>query len=72
MVFVMSNNKTLGKDIKIGFKDIHCKYPAGVAEKKFLDSIAAVDLTPYSVVILKNYGWTLISPEYLYSSLIGY
>ena len=71
MVFLMSNNKKLGKDIKIGFKDISCKYPAGVLGNQNLDSIGAVDLTRYSLEKLKNYGWTLISPEYLYTSLLA-
>jgi len=72
MVFLMSNSNSLGKDIKIGFKDTHCRYPKGVLDDQKLNSIGAVDLTHYSVNQLKNYGWILISPEYLYASLLGF
>jgi 4-amino-4-deoxy-L-arabinose transferase-like glycosyltransferase len=72
MVFLMSNDKSLGKDVKIGFKDTHCKYPERVAEDKKLDVIGAVDLTSYSTRQLSDYGWRLISPEYLYTSLLDY
>ena len=71
MVFLMSNNKGLGGDIKIGFKDIACRYPSGVLGKQKLEAVGAVDLTRYSLEQLKNYGWTLISPEYLYTSLLA-
>jgi 4-amino-4-deoxy-L-arabinose transferase-like glycosyltransferase len=72
MVFLMNNNKNLGKDVKIGFKDTHCVYPEGVTKDKKLDAIGAVNLTAYSVLQLKSSGWTLISPEYLYTSLLAY
>jgi len=72
VVFLMSNNNLLGEDIKIGFRDSHCRYPGRVADDHKLDAIGAVDLTFYSVDRLKNYGWQLISPEYLYTSLLGY
>lgn len=72
MVFLMSNNNKLGQEIKIGFKDTHCRYPGRVAEDKKLDVIGAVDLTSYSIKQLKDYGWRLISPEYLYTSLLRY
>jgi 4-amino-4-deoxy-L-arabinose transferase-like glycosyltransferase len=72
MVFLMSSNNLLGNDIKIGFKDSHCRYPEGIVENKKLDIIGAVDLTSYSTMQLKGYGWTLISPEYLYTSLLAY
>ena len=72
MLFLMGNDNGLGKDIKIGFKDTHCRYPGDIARDKKLDAIGAVDLTAYSIEQLKGYGWRLISPEYLYSSLLGY
>jgi 4-amino-4-deoxy-L-arabinose transferase-like glycosyltransferase len=72
IVFLMSNNHSLGKDVKIGFKDTHCKYPGDIAQDKRLDAIGAVDLTSYSTRQLRDYGWRLISPEYLYASLLGY
>jgi 4-amino-4-deoxy-L-arabinose transferase-like glycosyltransferase len=71
MLFLMSNNNSLGKDVKIGFKDTHCKYPGDIAQDKRLDVIGAVDLSSYSTKQLKDYGWRLISPEYLYASLVG-
>ena len=71
-MFLMSNNHSLGKDVKIGFKDTHCKYPGDIAQDKRLDAIGAVDLTSYSTRQLRDYGWRLISPEYLYASLLGY
>jgi 4-amino-4-deoxy-L-arabinose transferase-like glycosyltransferase len=72
IVFLMNNSGLLGKDVKIGFKDIHCKYPGDIVQNKKLDTIGAVDMTSYSIAQLKSYGWTLISPEYLYASLLGY
>jgi 4-amino-4-deoxy-L-arabinose transferase-like glycosyltransferase len=72
MVFLMSNNNRLGQDIKIGFKDEHCIYPKGVVENNKLSKIGAVDLTLYSLEQLKTYGFTLISPSFLYTSLLDY
>jgi 4-amino-4-deoxy-L-arabinose transferase-like glycosyltransferase len=78
MVFLMSNKNLLGNDVKIGFKDSHCKYPeralsiAGIIDNQELDTVGAVDITHYSTGYLKSYGWTLISPAYLYTSLLGY
>jgi hypothetical protein len=72
MVFLMNNRSRLGNGIKIGFKDLHCRYPGNSVQNSLLDAIEAVDLTPYSNEQLKSYGWTLISPEYLYNSLLNY
>jgi hypothetical protein len=36
-----------------------------------LSLIGAVDLTPYSIETLNTYGWTHISSEYLYNSLLA-
>lgn len=72
MVFLMSNNGLLGEDIKIGFKDKHCEFPKGNLENNELSTIEAVDLTSNSIEQLRAYGFTLISPSFLYTSLLGY
>jgi hypothetical protein len=72
MVFLMSNKKLLGEDVKIGFKDPHCFYPPNTEGDKMLSRAGAVNLSAYSINDLKNYKWTLISPKYLYDSLLNY
>ncbi|HUD45091.1 MAG TPA: glycosyltransferase family 39 protein [Patescibacteria group bacterium] len=68
LVFLISNSNRLGKGVKIGFSDSHCKYPPNLIENEKLKTLGAVDLSNYSVEELGKYGWTLISPEYVYIS----
>jgi hypothetical protein len=72
MVFLLSQRNKLGNDVKIGFRDLHCRFPVDIVDDKKLDTIGMVNLSVYSVETLKSYGWTLISPQYLYTTLLNY
>jgi 4-amino-4-deoxy-L-arabinose transferase-like glycosyltransferase len=68
IVFLMNNEKLLDGSVKIGFRDEHCSIPV---DDSMLNSIGVINLTAYSKEKLSSYGWTLISPEYLYQTLLG-